>query len=113
MRMIVSIRRIEETSLFHKESFVSRTKLPERAIQSSYFKKKRERKNGKLISGTCDKKVREIRGRRGAAKKNFFRELRNLCETYFIPEILYLYIMYSDCGTSFYVILPLCYRVLD
>lgn len=44
MRRIVSIRRIEEASLFHKESFVFRMKLPERAIQSSYFKKNRERK---------------------------------------------------------------------
>lgn len=112
MRRIVSIRRIE-ASLFHKESFVFRTKLSERAIQSSYLKRKpREKKNGKLISGTCDKSERN-QGEKGGGEKNFFRELRNLCETYFIPEILYLYIMYSDCGTSFYVILPLCYRVLD
>lgn len=48
----------------------------------------------------------------GGDEKNL-REPRNLCETYFISEILYLYIMYSDCGTSFCVSLSLCYRVLD
>lgn len=60
-----------------------------------------------------DLRNKSERNQRGGEKKKIFRELRNLCETYFISEILYLYIMYSDCGTSFYVILPLCYRVLD
>lgn len=56
-------------------------------------------------------KVREIKKCEGTRK--ILENPRNLGETYFISEILYLYIMYSDCGTSFCVSLSLCYRVLQ
>jgi len=87
-----------------------KTKLSaQRTIRSSYKKTKRKIKR-QIDFGDLRQKWEKPEG---AKTKKIFRELRNLCEIYFISEILYLYIMYSDCGTSFYVILSLCYRVLD
>lgn len=105
--MPYSMNRIFETLSFYKrKKFCPSMKF--KSGDSEFLFKKKKMANRFRRSAI---KVREVRDE-GRGQKNL-RELRNLWETYFISEILYLYIMYSNCGTSFYVSLSLCYDVLD